>query len=133
MKNFTNQGTVLVKKGSETHANTSRRLARRVCSQSVRAIRVLTFAKFVKCAQYTALHMALCMHIGIYTVRELRDNTVTMGLRFCLHEVVAKNRNQLATFFLTSTVIIMYLYTLRFSPIENTTVDDIAKPMSCDE
>ena len=39
------------------------------------------------------------MCIGIYTVRELRNNTVTMGLRFCLHEVVAKNRDQFATFF----------------------------------
>ena len=36
---------------------------------------------------------------GIYTVRELRDNTVAMGLRFCLHEVVVKNRDQFATFF----------------------------------
>ena len=44
------------------------------------------------------------MRIGIYTVRKLCDNTVAMGLRFCLHEVVTKNRDQFATFFLTSTV-----------------------------
>ena len=46
--------------------------------------------------------VAVRMHIGIYTVRKLRDNTVMMGLRFCLHEVhnvVAKNRDQFATFF----------------------------------
>ena len=43
--------------------------------------------------------VAVRMHIGIYTVRKLRDNTVAMGLRFCLHEVVAKNRDQFATFF----------------------------------
>ena len=86
---------VLVKKGSE-HANTSRRLARSVCLRSVRAICVLPFAKFTKCAQYT---MAVRMRIGIYTVRKLRDDTVAMGLRFCLHEVVAKNRSQFATFF----------------------------------
>ena len=43
--------------------------------------------------------VAVSIRIGIYTVRELRDNTVTMGLRFCLHEVVAKNRDQFATFF----------------------------------
>ena len=34
-----------------------------------------------------------------YTVRKLHDNIVAMGLRFCLHEVVAKNRDQVATFF----------------------------------
>ena len=91
--------TVLVKKkGSETHANTSRRLARSMCSRSVRAIRVLMFAK---CAQYM---VAVHMRIGIYTVCELRDNTVAMALRFCLHEVVTRNRDQFATFFLTSTV-----------------------------
>ena len=43
--------------------------------------------------------VAVRMRIGIYTVRELRDNTVAMGLQFCLHEVVAKNRDQFATFF----------------------------------
>ena len=43
--------------------------------------------------------VAVHMHIGIYTVRELRDNTVMMGLRFCLHEVVTKNRDQFAAFF----------------------------------
>ena len=45
--------------------------------------------------------VAVCIRIGIYTVYELRDNTVVMGLRFCLHEVhvVAKNRDQFATFF----------------------------------
>ena len=43
--------------------------------------------------------VAVRMHIGIYTVCELRDNTVAMGLRFCLHEVVMKNRDQFATFF----------------------------------
>ena len=43
--------------------------------------------------------VAVRMRIGIYTVRELCDNTVMMGLRFCLHEVVAKNRDQFATFF----------------------------------
>ena len=43
--------------------------------------------------------VAIRVHIGIYTVRELRNDTVAMGLRFCLHEVVAKNRNQFATFF----------------------------------
>ena len=43
--------------------------------------------------------MYVCMRIGSYTVRELRDNRVAMGLRFCLHEVVAKNRDQFATFF----------------------------------
>ena len=48
--------------------------------------------------------VVVCMRIGIYTVHELRDNTVAMGLRCCLHEVVAKNRDQFATFFLTSTV-----------------------------
>ena len=48
--------------------------------------------------------VAICMHIGIYPVCELRDNTVAMGLRFCLHEVVVNNRDQFATFFLTSTV-----------------------------
>ena len=48
--------------------------------------------------------VAVRMRIGIYTVRKLRDNTVAMGLRFCLHEVVVKNRDQFATFFLTSTV-----------------------------
>ena len=89
------------KKGCETHANTLRRLARSVCSRSIHAIRVLTFAKFTKCAQYTVV---VRMHIGIYTVRKLRDNTVAMGLRFCLHEVVAKNHNQFAAFFLTSTI-----------------------------
>ena len=67
-----------------------------MCSRSVRAIRVLAFAKFAKCAQYT---VAVRMRIGIYTVGELRDNTVAMGLRFCLHEVVTKNRYQFATFF----------------------------------
>ena len=35
--------------------------------------------------------VAVRMCIGIYTVRELRNNIVAMGLRFCLHEVVAKN------------------------------------------
>ena len=89
--------TVLVKKkGSETYANILRRLTRSVCSRSVHAIHVLTFAKFTKCAQYT---VAVRMCISIYTVRELRDNTVVMGLRFCLHEVVAKNHDQFATFF----------------------------------
>ena len=48
--------------------------------------------------------VAVRMCLGIYTVRELRDNTVAMGLRFCLHEVVTKNRDQFAPFFLTSTV-----------------------------
>ena len=43
--------------------------------------------------------VAIRMRIGIYTVRELRDNTVAMGLRFCLHEVVTKNCEQFATFF----------------------------------
>ena len=47
--------------------------------------------------------MADYMRIGIYTVHELRDNTVTMGLRFCLHEVVAKNRDPIRNLFLTST------------------------------
>ena len=43
--------------------------------------------------------VTVCMRIGIYTVCELRDNTVAMGLRFCLHEVVTKNHDQFATFF----------------------------------
>ena len=87
---------VLVKKKVAKHVNTSRRLTRSVYSRSVCAIRVLTFAKFTKCAQYTVV---VCMRIGIYTVHELRDNTVAMGLRCCLHEVVVKNRDQFATFF----------------------------------
>ena len=48
--------------------------------------------------------VAVCMHIGIYTVRELHDSAVVMALQFCLHEVVAKNWEQFATFFWTSTV-----------------------------
>ena len=48
------------------------------------------------------------MRVGIYTVRELRDNIVAIGLRFCLHKVVAKNRGQFATFFLTSTVVALW-------------------------
>ena len=43
--------------------------------------------------------VAVRMCIGIYTVRELRNNIVVMGLQFCLHEVAAKNRDQFATFF----------------------------------
>ena len=43
--------------------------------------------------------VAVRMRIDIYTVRKLGDNTVVMGLRFCLHEVAAKNRDQFATFF----------------------------------
>ena len=40
--------------------------------------------------------VAVRMRIGNYTVHELRDNTVAMGLRFCLHKVVAKNHDQFA-------------------------------------
>ena len=29
--------------------------------------------------------VAVHMHIGIYTIRELRNNTVAMGLQFCFH------------------------------------------------
>ena len=43
--------------------------------------------------------VAVCMRIGIYTVRELCDNTAAVGLQFRLNEVVAKNRDQFATFF----------------------------------
>ena len=43
--------------------------------------------------------VAIRMRIGVYTVRELRDNTVAMGLQFCLHEVVTKNCDQFTTFF----------------------------------
>ena len=83
----------LSEKGSETHANTSWRLTRSVCSRSIHAIRVREV-----CEIRTTM-VAVRMRIGIYTVRELRDDTVAMGLRFCFHEVVVKNRNQFATFF----------------------------------
>ena len=43
--------------------------------------------------------VAVRIRIGIYTVHELYDNIVAMGLRFCLHEVVSKNHDQFATFF----------------------------------
>ena len=71
--------------------------------------------------------VAVRMRIGIYTVRELRDNTVAMGLQFCLHEVVAKNRDQFATFFLTSTVGNMHAHqhTQKGTPI----TDDIFFPI----
>ena len=50
--------TVLVKKGGETHVNTSRKLARSVGSRSIRASRVLAFAKFTKRTQriHTYVH-----------------------------------------------------------------------------
>ena len=86
--------TVLVKKKVAKHVNTSRRFARSVRSRysrtNVREMRTTT--------------VAVRMRIGIYTVRELRDTTVAMGLQFCLYEVVTKNHDQFATFFLTSTV-----------------------------
>ena len=45
-------------------------------------------------------------------------------------------QNQEANFkwktLLIKVALAMYLCTLRFSPIENTTVDDIAKPTFCD-
>ena len=43
--------------------------------------------------------VAVRIRIGIYTVCELRDNIVAMGLQFCLHKVVAKNHDQFAAFF----------------------------------
>ena len=47
----------------------------------------------------TMVAVLMRIHIGTYTVRKLHDNTVAMGLQFCLHEVVAKNRDQFSTFF----------------------------------
>ena len=73
----------LSKKGSETHANTSH-----YSRANVREVHEM----------HTTM-VAVRMCIGNYTVHEIRDNTVAMGLRFCLHEVVAKNCDQFATFF----------------------------------
>ena len=87
---------VLVKKkGSETREHFVKAHEERVLVKRSRYLRTNVREVHEMCTTTVAVRM----RIGIYTVRELRDNTVAMGLRFCLHEVVAKNCKQFATFF----------------------------------
>ena len=83
------------KKGCETHTNTAKARKKRVLAKRSRYSRTNIREVHEMHTTMVAIHM----RIGIYTVRELRDNTVAMGLRFCLHEVVAKNHDQFTTFF----------------------------------
>ena len=90
----------LSKKGSETRDHFVKAREERVLAKRSHYSHTNVCEVHEMCTTTAAVRM----RIGIYTVRELRDNTVAMGLRFCLHKVVAKNRDQFATFFLTSTV-----------------------------
>ena len=92
------------KKGSETHEHFAKAREEHVLAKRSRYSRTNVREVHEMCTTTVAVRM----HIGNYTVRELHDNTVTMGLQFCLHEIVAKNRDRFATFFfLTSTVSVL--------------------------
>ena len=94
-KNLTLEMYGTCQKKVAKHVNTSRRLARSVLAKRLR----YSHTNVHKVHEMRTTMVAVRMCIGVYTVRELHDNTVTMGLRFCLHKVVAKNRDQFATFF----------------------------------
>ena len=83
------------KKGSETHEYFAKARKESVLAKRSR----YSHTNVCEVHEMHTTMVAVRIRIGIYTVRELRDNTVAMGLRFCLHEVVAKNRDQFATFF----------------------------------